>query len=428
MKIRLINAKIAQFSDAQDAPAATLLQGELQTENDRITYVGPSIDMPAQDFDRVIDCKGGVLLPGFKNAHTHSAMTFLRSLADDMPLDKWLSEQVWPNEAKLTPDDIRVLLRLAVMEYVMGGQTAMCDMYYFRDATVEECINMGFRTVISCGVNDFGGTAAETEAEYHRYNNASPLIRFMMGLHGEYTTKESLIQDMVDLTLQLKEPFFAHIAETRSEVDGCLARYGMGPLEKFDSMGAFTYGGGGFHMVHLNDREIDICAQKGLYAVTCPGSNTKLASGIAPVCTFLEKGIPVAIGTDGAASNNCLDFFREMFLVTGLQKLARKDASACDALQVLKMACVNGARAMGLPQCDGLAPGKQADLVLLDLHRPQMQPENNILKNIVYSGSRDCVQLTMVAGRILYEKGNYFIGMDPEKIYADANAIVRRFH
>ena len=140
----------------------------------------------------------------------------------------------------------------------------------------------------------------------------------------------------------------------------------------------------------------------------------------------LRRGIPVAIGTDGPASNNCLDFFREMFLVTALQKVREDDAAACDALEVLRMACVNGAHAMRLPDCDGLEPGKQADLVLLDLHQPNMQPENHILKNVVYSGSKQNVRLTMVAGKILYEDGVFYTGCDPERIYAEANAIIRR--
>ena len=160
--------------------------------------------------------------------------------------------------------------------------------------------------------------------------------------------------------------------------------------------------------------------------MTCSASNLKLASGIAPVSEFLRRGIPVAIGTDGPASNNCLDFFREMFLVTALQKVREEDAAACDALEVLKMACVNGAHAMGLADADDIAPGKLADLVLIDLNQPNMQPENNILKNVVYSGSKQNVRLTMVAGRILYENGEFFTGCDPEKIYADARAIIRR--
>jgi 5-methylthioadenosine/S-adenosylhomocysteine deaminase len=165
--------------------------------------------------------------------------------------------------------------------------------------------------------------------------------------------------------------------------------------------------------------------ERKMTVVTCPGSNTKLASGVAPVYEYLARGIPVAIGTDGPASNNCLDMFREMFLVTGLQKL-RHGAEAVDATDVLEMACRNGAYACGFPDCDCLAVGKQADLVLIDLHQPNMQPLNNIEKNVVYSGSKQNVILTMVAGKVLYENGEFHIDDDPERIYAEANRIIRR--
>ena len=165
---------------------------------------------------------------------------------------------------------------------------------------------------------------------------------------------------------------------------------------------------------------------KGLYAVTNPGSNAKLASGIAPISDFLKAGIPVAVGTDGPASNNCLDMFREMFLVTGLAKLKQKDASAVDAMEVLKMATVNGALAMGLRDADILAAGKLADIIMIDLMQPNMQPINNIPKNIVYSGSKSNVAMTMIGGKILYEKGRFFLAEQPEDIYRKAGQIKER--
>ena len=194
----------------------------------------------------------------------------------------------------------------------------------------------------------------------------------------------------------------------------------------FDSRGMFEYGGGGYHCVYLTEEDMELFARKGLHVVTNPGSNTKLASGIAPIDAFLRKGINVAIGTDGPASNNCLDMFREMFLVTGLAKLREKDASAVDAFEVLKMATVNGAKAMGLEDCDILAPGKQADMIMIDLHQPNMQPLNNIAKNIVYSGSKQNVKMTMIAGRILYEDGKFAQAYDVEAIYAKANELVQK--
>ncbi len=209
-------------------------------------------------------------------------------------------------------------------------------------------------------------------------------------------------------------------------MEQCIERSGMTPTVFLDSLGMFEYGGGGYHCVHMTEEDLSIFAQKGLTAVTNSGSNMKLASGIAPIKRMMEAGIPVAIGTDGPASNNCLDMFREMFLVSGLAKIRENDASVVDAGSVLKMSTVNGAKAMGLGDCDVLAKGKLADLVMIDLHQPNMQPLNNIAKNIVYSGSKSNVKLTMINGKILYEDGRFYVGENPEDIYAEANKIVAK--
>ena len=188
----------------------------------------------------------------------------------------------------------------------------------------------------------------------------------------------------------------------------------------------YEYGGGGYHCVWMEDADFEIFKKRGLTAVTNPASNLKLASGIAPIGRYLSEGIPVAIGTDGPASNNCLDMFREMFLTTALAKVREMDAAAVPANEVLYMATTAGARAMGLTDCDDLAVGKKADLVMIDLMQPNMQPENNLVKNLVYSGSKQNVAMTMVNGRILYEGGVFDIGFDPKEIYAKANAIIDR--
>ena len=200
----------------------------------------------------------------------------------------------------------------------------------------------------------------------------------------------------------------------------------MTPTAFLDSLGMFEYGGGGYHCVHITDEDMDIFKKHDMTIVTNPGSNVKLASGIPRLNRMLEKGVRLAIGTDGPASNNCLDMFREMFLVTGLTKLHENDASAMSAEEVLKMACVGGAYAMGLTDCDCIRKGKLADLVLIDLHQPNMQPVNNIVKNLVYSGSKQNVKLVMIDGTVRYEDGTFFIGEDPEEVYRRANAIIER--
>ena len=218
MNIRLFNAKIAQF-----AGTPHIVSGEVWTGNDRITYAGAAReDAPA--FDREIDCRGGLLLPGFKNAHTHSGMTFLRSHADDLPLAEWLNEQVFPFERQLTGRDIDTLVRLAILEYVSGGQTAMFDMYFHLDEAVNAAIESGFRMALVGATNDHGGSARETEREYRCFNALHPLISYRIGIHAEYTTSEPLLREMTELAQALHEPFYTHLAETKGEVEGCYQR------------------------------------------------------------------------------------------------------------------------------------------------------------------------------------------------------------
>ena len=200
----------------------------------------------------------------------------------------------------------------------------------------------------------------------------------------------------------------------------------MTPVAYMNSLGLFDHGGSLFHGVHMDDEDFHIIKQRGLFVVTNPASNLKLASGIAPIKRYLDMNIPVAIGTDGPASNNCLDMFREMFLTTGLQKAVCDDPEAVPAMEVLRMAAVNGAYAMGLPECDTLAEGKKADMILIDLQQPNMQPLQNIEKNLVYSGSKQNVKMTMVGGRVLYQDGNYYLDSSKEEIFARANESARR--
>ena len=380
-------------------------------------------------WDREIDCEGNLLMPGFKDAHTHSGMTLLRSYADDLPLHDWLFDRVFPVEAKLDGEMIEHLTRLAILEYLTSGITAIFDMYLTPDTVAKACVDMGMRCVQVSGMSgqkeeDYAESYKRTERCYQQYNGHDPLLSYFIGFHAEYTCSRELLEKVSELAHKYKAPVFTHLSETRSEVEECKERYGMTPPQLFDSLGIFDYGGGGYHCVWMDDRDMDIFQQRGLSVVTNPGSNTKLASGIAPISEYLKRGINVAIGTDGPASNNCLDMFREMFLVTGLAKLREMDASAVDAWEVLKMATVNGSKAMNLPDTDVLEEGKLADIIMIDLHQPNMQPFNNIPKNIVYSGSKQNVKMTMIHGKILYENGKFSDQYDVDAIYGKANEII----
>ena len=425
--IRIYNALILPLTESDVTAKPLVIEGEIQIADDRITYVGNSADAPVStQWNREIDACGNVIMPGFKNAHTHSGMTFLRSYADDLPLQQWLYDKVFPLEAVMTAEDVYWSSRLAILEYLTSGITANFDMYQKTDAIVQASIDSGFRTVLCGSVNNFVSSPAEQEQQYLRYNNTDPLISCQLGFHAEYTTDEKLLQEIAALSRKHSAPVYTHSSETASEVADCIKRHGATPTVYLNRLGMFEHGGGGFHCVHMTEEDLDICLDKGLWVITNPSSNVKLASGIAPLTRMLRKGIRLALGTDGPASNNCLDMFREMFLTTALQKVQDQDASAMDADVVLRMAASNGAHAMCLPDCDSLAPGKQADLIMLDLHQPNMQPVNEISKNIVYSGSKQNVKLTMVAGKILYENEKFHLDEDPERIYAKVNETIHR--
>ena len=342
--IRFFNGRTLTMADG-----VSVTTDEVWTDGDKIAYIGPTPEtLPA--FERQIDLGGDLVMPGFKNAHAHAGMSFVRSYADDVPLQPWLFEQIFP------------------------------------------------------------------------LNALHPLISYQLGLHSEYTSNLTEMTEAGELARALHAPVFAHNAETAREVTECRSRWGKTPTELFDSLGHFDYGGGGFHCVHMTEHDLEIFRNRGLWAVTNPGSNAKLASGIAPLKQMRALGIHMAIGTDGPSSNNALDFFREMYLAAVLQKLRCGDAAALPADDVLYMATVGGAQAMGLTDCDVLAPGKQADLIVIDLQRPNMQPVHNAARNLVYSGSKENVRLTMVAGRVLYENGAFFVGEPAQDIYRAVDA------
>lgn len=431
MNIRFYNARILTMEEPIE-----VITGQLWVSGERILYVGTSgneeeictkLNIAQPTWDREIDCEGNLLMPGFKDAHAHSAMVLFRSIADDEPLQGWLEKRIFPVEGQMTGEDVYELTKMSVLEYLTSGITAVFDMYLTPETIIEAYTACGMRNVQVSGINNFGPEPHVMEERFQKLNEKNSLSSYMLGLHAEYTCSMELLETVAEMVHKYKVPFFAHNSETELEVKECFERYGMSPTQLFDKLGLYDFGGGGYHCIYFDDKDFEIFKKRGLTAVTNPASNLKLASGIAPVARFLEEGIPVAIGTDGAGSNNCLDMFREMFLVTGLAKYLNKDAASVDALEVLRMATVNGAKAMGLTDCDVLAEGKYADLIMIDMHQPNMQPVNNIAKNIVYSGSKQNVKMTMIAGKILYEDGRFDIGEDPESLYSKANAIAERF-
>lgn len=417
--IRFYNGKTLSLKNGFE-----ITTDEVWTDGSRIAYIGAS-KTDGTVFEREIDLKGNLLMPSFKNAHTHSAMTFGRSFSDDMPLQEWLYNKIFPLEDKLCGDDIYKLSKLAFLEYLTSGISACFDMYYFPEDMARASVDTGFRTVMCGAVNNFKESVALLEEYYNRYNNYDELISYQLGFHAEYTTDKKIMKGIAKLAEKYSAPVFMHSSETMSETSGCMNTYGKTPTQLFDKLGLFNYGGGAFHSVWVDDKDLEIYKKRGVWAVINSGSNCKLASGVAAVEKMADMGIKLAIGTDGPSSNNALDMFREMYLTCVLQKIKNKDAASMDANKVLEMATVGSARCMGLNDCDCIDVGKKADLIVIDLNRPNMQPIHNITKNIVYSGSKDNVKLTMVNGKILYENG-LFPTLDIEKIYSEVNEVVER--
>ena len=415
MRIRFYNALILKGEDL------TMVKGELHTEDDRIVYIGEG-KKDGTVFDTEIDVEGDVLMPGFKNAHTHTAMTFARSLADDYRLDDWLHKAIFPIEGKLTEENIYWFTKLGYLEYLRGGVTSCFDMYFKPEGVMRAVSETGFRHVFCGSVNDFGGIDS-LEEEYLKYNSCNELVSYILGFHAEYTTSESIMKRISEISHKYKAPVFSHISETRNEVAGCRERYGKSPVKVFDDLGLFDYGGGGFHCVWFDEEDRKIFADKGLYAVFNACSNLKLASGIAPVPSFIGDGIKIAIGTDGAGSNNSLNMFREMYLDTVLSNIVNDDPLAVDPERILSAAVTGGARCMGLADCDCLDTGKKADIIRISMKDPDMQPVNNFKKNLVYSADPGNVKMTMINGKILYENGRY-LTCDPEEVYRVCNKMM----
>ncbi|MBO6089968.1 MAG: amidohydrolase family protein, partial [Lachnospiraceae bacterium] len=326
MTKRLYNAKILTM-----VPGEEIFDGEIQIDENLITYVGKSPENAGTKFDEEIDCEGNVLLPGFKNAHTHSGMTAFRSLADDLNLQDWLNNEIFPREAKMTPEDVYWLTKLAYLEYLTSGITACGDMYLTPESIYDASVEFGMRCQMVSGLNKFGPTLEVLERRYNELNNKNSLVGFLMGVHAEYTCDKELLESVSKLIHKYKAPLYTHMSETKTEHEECIQRYGITPMALFDSLGLWDFGGSIYHGVWTDDKDMEILKKRNISVISNPGSNVKLASGIAPIAKYLERGILVGLGTDGPSSNNALDMFREMYLVTTLAKVKDYDPKAVPA-------------------------------------------------------------------------------------------------
>lgn len=348
------------------------------------------------------------LIPGLINSHTHAAMALFRGIADDLPLMEWLNDHIWPAEQKwISTEFIEDGSRLAIAEMLRGGTTCFNDMYFFPDHTAEIAMEAGIRAVIGLIMLDFPTTWAKDPEEYlekgehvHDRFKHSPLIQTAFAPHAPYTVSDGPLQRIGTIAEELDVQIHMHVHETESEVGQSIEQHGKRPLQRLNELGLVSNRLVAVHMTQLNDAEIDLAAKFGVNIIHCPESNLKLASGYCPVAGLLKSGINVAIGTDGAASNNDLDMIGEMRTTALLAKGVARDTSAVPAHTALQMATINGAKALGIDSFTGsLSTGKEADIVAIDLDRLETQPLYDPVSQIVYSSSRNQVTDVWVGGK-----------------------------
>ncbi len=376
--------------------------------------------LPSQEADRIyraeqrFDLSGHVLIPGLINAHTHAAMSLLRGLADDLPLMTWLNEHIWPAEAKwISEEFIHDGSQLAIAEMLLSGTTCFNDMYFFPDITGRAADHAGIRAVLGLIAIDFPSAWAADGDEYlskglavHDQFRSHPRIHTAFAPHAPYSVGDPMLKRVRVLADELEIPVHMHVHETRDEIVQGMQQHGNRPMQRLQDLGLLSPALTAVHMTQLESHEIEAFAASGAHAVHCPESNLKLASGFCPVVPLLEAGVNLALGTDGAASNNDLDMFGEMRTAALLAKGVSGNARALPADQALAMATINGARALGLQEITGsLEAGKAADIVAVDLRRIPTQPLYNPISQLVYACGREQVRHVWVAGQHRVNQG-----------------------
>jgi 5-methylthioadenosine/S-adenosylhomocysteine deaminase len=381
----------------------------------RISAIVPT-DQAASRFQssQEIPLPGHALIPGLINSHTHAAMAMLRGLADDMPLMTWLNEHIWPAEAKwISEEFIHDGTQLAVAEMLLGGTTCFNDMYFFPDITGRVASSVGIRAVLGLIAIDFPSAWASDGDDYlhkglqvHDQYRTNTTIHTAFAPHAPYSVGNGILERIRILADELEIPIHMHVHETHDEIVQGLQQHGNRPMTRLNELGLLSPSLAAVHMTHLEKSEIELFTNSGAHVVHCPESNLKLASGFCPVAELVEAGINVALGTDGAASNNDLDMFSEMRSAALLAKGVAKNASALPAAKALSMATINGARALGLQQEVGsLELGKSADIVAVDLMRVNTQPVYHPISQLVYAAGREQVTHVWVAGKSVVSQG-----------------------
>ncbi|AKB27674.1 S-adenosylhomocysteine deaminase [Methanosarcina siciliae T4/M] len=405
-----------------DPDSGDLKNGTVVIEDGKITEIG---EKTKESADTVIDAKGSVVMPGLANTHTHAAMTLFRGYADDLQLAEWLEKNIWPAESQLKAEDVYKGSLLACLEMIKSGTTSFADMYFYMDETAKAVEASGLRASLSHGLIELwneekGETDLKEGKRFVRawQGAADGRIKTMYGPHAPNTCSEEFLIKVKEEAHKDGAGLHIHVLETEAELNAMKERYGKCSVHLLEDIGFFGPDVLAAHCVWLSDGDIEILRQRGVNVSHNPISNMKLASGIAPVHKMLERGVNVTLGTDGCASNNNLDLFEEMKTAALLHKVSTGNPTALPARQVLEMATVNGAKALGT-ETGMLKVGRKADVIILDMKKPHLTPCFDVPSHLVYSAKGCDVRTTIVDGKVLMD--NYrVLALDEEKVIEEA--------
>ncbi|QJW44919.1 amidohydrolase [bacterium BFN5] len=406
------------------ASEGIIKKADIAIEETKILQIG-NIG-PEWQPDKIIDCTHKLAIPGFVNTHTHAAMTLFRSYADDMQLMDWLQTKIWPAEANLIAEDVYWGTQLAIAEMIKSGTTTFADMYFFMTEVAKAVEDTGIRAVLSRGMAGVAPTAQqalqESEEFYQQFNHsAEGRITVMLGPHAPYTCPPDYLKKVVSLAQNLGSEIHIHLSETVGEVEECKTKYGKSPIALMDELGVFDCGVLAAHCVHVSESDISIMKNKNVRVAHNPGSNMKLASGVAPISEMLKAGLCVGLGTDGAASNNNLDMLEEIRLAALLHKVNNNDPLAIPAQTAVALATEYGANAVGLGNIVGqIAEGFKADIVLFDMNKLHWYPRHDRLSLLTYSAAASDVDTVIINGKIVLEN-KQLTTIDEERLIEEVN-------
>ena len=403
----------------------------LLIKDDIIAEIAPEID--ESDVEKIIDAEGKILLPGLINTHTHLSMTLFRGLADDLSLDSWLNDHIWPMEANLNGNYCYVGALLGAVELIKSGTTTFSDMYFYMEDVARAIDEAGIRAVLSYGMIDFGDAERrenEIKANLDLFNNCNGMadgrIKVFFGPHSPYTASEELLVKVRELADKYNMGIHIHVSETEKEINDVSEEKGLRPFEYLDKIGFLGPDVVAAHCVWLSDEEIEIIKKNNVKVSHNPCSNMKLASGISPVSKLIENDVCVSIGTDGASSNNNLDLIEELKTASLLQKVSTLDPKVLNSDESVAMGTIKGAEALGLDdEIGSIEVGKKADIILIDTNSANMVPDSSSLSsNIIYSANGSNVDTTICNGKVLMENKKLVV-LDEDEIYKKARKAIK---